>query len=100
MLINFLELTRLGINQKKDDLNFQNYTFVVGQDIDFTAGLMCYIQLSLLGVAGYVKIGNTLTDPIIHGDNLENYWFTPIYFSNIWSMRRLFNVYERIMKND
>ena len=51
--------------------------------------LMCYIQLSLLGVAAYIKVGNSLTEPMTENDSLENYWFTMMYFSDIWSMRRL-----------
>lgn len=85
-----------GINESKQqlekiDMNFQNYVMFVGQDIDMTAALMCYIQISLLGVAGYIKVGNTLTDPIKENDDLENYWFTPMYFSDIWRLRRIFN---------
>lgn len=75
---------------EKDNLNFQNHILVVAQDIDFTVALMCYIQLSLLGVAGYVKIGNSLTEPMTTNDSMENYWFTPMYFSNVWAMRRFF----------
>ena len=74
---------------EKVKLNFQNHILVVGQEIDFTTALMCYIQLSLLGVAGYIKIGNTLTDPMTSSDTLENYWFTPMYFFDVWSTRRL-----------
>jgi len=73
----------------KERLNFQNHVLFAAQDIDQTAALMCYIQLSLLGVAAYIKIGNTLTDPMVSGDSLENYWFTPMYFSDVWVMRRL-----------
>ena len=51
--------------------------------------LMCYIQLSLLGVAAYIKVGNSLTEPMTENDSLDNYWFTMMYFSDIWSMRRL-----------
>lgn len=76
---------------EKENLNFQNHILVVAQDIDSTVALMCYIQLSLLGVAGYVKIGNSLTEPMTTNDSMENYWFTPMYFSNIWSTRRLFH---------
>jgi len=46
--------------------------------------------MSLQGAAGYVKIGNTITDPMNSGDSLENYWFTPVYFSQTWALRRLF----------
>lgn len=68
--------------------NFQNHVLFTGQDIDKTVGLMCYLQLSLLGCAGYVKIGNTLTDPMRDGDDMKKYWFTPMYFSDIWRIRR------------
>lgn len=77
---------------KKNDVNYQQRCMFVGQDIDYTTGLMCYIQLSLLGCAGYVHIGNTLTDPmtghVLFGDGSENTWYTPMYFSTPWEMRR------------
>lgn len=83
-----------GIHEIRKQLegkyNWQNHVLVVGQDIDYTTALMCYIQLSLLGVAAYIKIGNTLTEPIGSNDTLENYWFTPMYFSSVWTIRRLF----------
>lgn len=75
---------------EKEKLNYQNHILVVAQDIDMIVALMCYIQLSLLGVAGYVKIGNSLTEPITNMNSRENCWFTPMYFSSIWTMRRLF----------
>lgn len=74
---------------EKVNLNYQNHVLVIAQDIDETAALMCYIQLSLLGVAAFIKVGNSLTDPITIGDSTEDYWFTPMYFSNVWTMRRL-----------
>lgn len=70
--------------------NWQNHVLVTAQDIDYTVALMCYIQLSLLGTAAYIKIGNTFTEPMGSADTLENYWFTPMYFSGVWSARRLF----------
>lgn len=69
--------------------NWQNHILVTGQDIDCTTALMCYIQLSLLGVAGYIKIGNSLTEPMSANDTSEDYWFTPMYFSDVWTVRRL-----------
>ena len=75
---------------EKVNLNYQNHLLVVAQDIDETVALMCYIQLSLLGVAGYVKVGNSLTEPMTDNDNKENYWFTPMYYSNVWVLRRIF----------
>ena len=67
-------------------LNYQNHIMVVGQDIDITCVHMCYIQLSLHGVAGYVIHGNTLTEPNV--TDLHRIWFTPVYFSDVWIMRR------------
>ena len=69
-------------------MNFQRHLLVVGQDIDETVALMCYIQISLLGVAGYIKVGNSITDPMTTDDDKSKYWYTPMYFSNIWVIRR------------
>lgn len=76
---------------QKAGMNYQNHIMVSAQDIDEIVALMCYIQLSLLGVAAYVKVGNALTNPISESDTTENYWFTPMYFSDIWNMRRIFH---------
>ena len=76
---------------EKVNLNFQNHVLVAAQDIDETVALMCYIQLSLLGVAAYIKVGNVFTEPMSMNDNGENYWFTMMYFSDVWTMRRLFH---------
>ena len=72
-------------------LNFQNHILVIGQDIEELVALMCYIQISLLGVAGYVKVGNALTEPVASGGSMEDYWFTPMYFSDVWHTRRMIN---------
>lgn len=75
---------------EKENLNWQNHILVTAQDIDFTTALMCYIQLSLLGCAAYIKIGNSLTDPMRKNDSKENYWYTPMYFMGPWTIRRIF----------
>lgn len=92
-----------GVNSVKKSLakaglNFQNHILVTAQDIDETVALMCYIQLSLLGMAAYVKVGNSLTEPMTSADTLENYWFTPMYFSDVWAMRRLFHKLNGILR--
>lgn len=69
--------------------NFQNHVYFVGQDIDITCVHMCYIQLALQGVAGYVIHGDTLTEP--EPKALNQIWFTPMWFSDVWTMRRLFH---------
>lgn len=48
---------------KRKGINYQEKVLFVAQDIDYTVGLMCYIQLSLMGCAGYVVIGDTLINP-------------------------------------
>ena len=69
--------------------NYQNHILVVAQDVDEIVGLMCYIQISLLGLAGFIKIGNSISDPMSTDDSSENYWYTPMYFSDVWSTRRM-----------
>lgn len=69
--------------------NWQNHVLFFAQDIDVVTAKMCYIQLSLLGCAGAVKIGNSLTDPMCMGESDENYWYTPMWFSEVWYYRRL-----------
>lgn len=79
----------------------------VAQDIDRIAGMMCYIQLSLLGCPGYIVIADTLCNPLasIHGDPLLPYpnesqelWFTPLFYERTWQTRiaiRLFALHEK-----
>lgn len=82
------------------DLNYQNHILVTGQDIDYVAALMCYIQMSLLGVAGYFKVGNSLTDPMTADDSLDNYWFTPMYFFPVWYYRRIFRRLDALFQTE
>lgn len=73
-------------------LNYQQQALFVAQDVDATVALMCYIQLSLLGCAGYVVIGNTLTEPqvgpVLFGEDSSRCWYTPMYFRPVWQTRR------------
>ena len=60
-------------------VNYQEKMVFYAQDIDRIAALMCYIQLSLLGCKAFVKIGNSLTDPLTENEPLnENIWLTPM----------------------
>lgn len=77
------------------DINYQKSVLFVGQDIDEVVAKMCYIQISLLGCPGYVVVGNSLSEPIC-GSTIEpdykkpeNIWFTPLYFTNVWTLRRI-----------
>lgn len=78
---------------KEIGFDYQRNALFVGQDIDSTTALMCYIQLSLLGCAGYVIIGDTLaapqSGPVLLGEEGSRCWYTPMYFGDLWTMRRL-----------
>lgn len=74
-------------------------TLFVAQDIDRVAALMCYLQLSLLGCAGYVVVGNTITNPTVGlGDNPvlpietegQDIWCMPLFHDQIWVWRQAF----------
>ena len=72
--------------------------FVVGQDIDCSIALMCYIQLSLLGAAGYVVVGDSLAQPMT-GDPLfapEGAWCAPMYYHWVWAWRRTIRQLEKL----
>ena len=77
-------------------INYQTSVLFVAQDIDCIVGLMCYIQLSLLGCAGYIVIGDSLLHPMTSLDRRglipqpgENVWYTPFYFQDVWHYRRI-----------
>lgn len=67
---------------KRHGVNYQEKVLFVAQDIDRTAAMMCYIQLSLLGCPAVVIIGDTLAKPMFHPDN--EVWYTPFYHLNRW----------------
>ena len=67
---------------KRNGLNYQKQVLFVAQDINHTAAMMCYIQLSLLGCPAVVIIGDTLVKPMFHPDN--EVWYTPFYHLNRW----------------
>lgn len=69
---------------KKVGKNFQKHVLFIAQDIDFITGMMCYIQLSLLGCAGIIKIADTLRYPYTHKD-FPQCWKTPVFYFNGWS---------------
>lgn len=89
---------------KRLNRNFQSQALFVGQDIDRVAGLMCYIQLSLLGCAGYVYIGDTLSRPTtgqaLFPREMEDFemWIMPMFRSSVWTWRRLIRSFEYIDK--
>ncbi len=90
---------------RKRNINFQNQAIFVGQDIDRVVGLMCYIQLSIIGCAGYIVIADTLTNPLcgtvlapIEKEGQE-LWYMPMLATKLWSMRRMFYSLELCSRN-
>lgn len=81
---------------RRQDINFQTSVLFTAQDIDYTVGLMCYLQLSILGCPGYVTIADTLANPQTSLDRRgllprpgENILYTLFYFRDIWQYRRI-----------
>ena len=82
MFIAFANRCReLGIDPSKDVL-------LIGEDIDETAALTCYIQLCLLGCVGSVTIGDALAEPV-YATIEERTWVTPAY------MLKLRDIYSK-----
>ena len=91
----------------RQDVNYQASVFFVAQDVSYIAGLMCYLQLSLLGCAGYVVIGDTLLHPITALDRRGlipqpdmDIWYTPFYFRDIWQGRRICAQMDLLLQSD
>lgn len=83
---------------KEKNVYYHTKVLFVGQDIDYIVGLMCYIQLSLMGCAGYVVIGDTISEPswsydgrgLLPGGPQNRIWYTPFYFTDVWVARQQF----------
>lgn len=85
---------------RKRGINYQTSVEFVAQDIEHTAAMMCYIQLSLIGCPGYVIVGDTLwhppTVPLLVDYKV---WYTPMYYSTVWHWRRVFKSLSHISAN-
>lgn len=71
------------------DIDYQRDVMYVGQDIDPVVARMCYISMSLLGMPGYVMIGNTLSY------EFHEVMYTPLYFLSGFMWRRQKGVVEK-----
>lgn len=74
----------------KKGVNPHTQLFIVAQDLDPCIAMMCYIQLSLLGGAGYVIVGDSLCNPLT-GNVLfapDGAWCTPMFYHSVWKIRR------------
>lgn len=83
-------------------INYQTRVLFTANDIDRVVAQMCYIQLSLLGCAGWVAVANTISNPVC-GDPLmpvekpgQEFWYTPFYFRGEWNCRRQIQIFKEI----
>ena len=93
-----------AMEEKK--INYQNKALFVGQDIDRITGLMCYIQLALIGCAGYIVIADTLCNPIVGKGALfpskqegQEIWYLPMLYNDVWSGRRKWNYLDLVSQS-
>ena len=89
---------------EKRGLSSRNALFVA-QDIDRITALMCYIQLALLGCAGYVIIGDSLLNPptgrtLLPDPNPEQeVWYLPMFYEQTWHDRRLWHRLDTVLRS-
>lgn len=86
---------------KNLEIDYQNNVLFIAQDLSQLTALMCYIQLSLLGCAAIVKIGDTLQKPFAVTTQAEiefseKIWLTPMYFGEMWLNRRNIKLMDEI----
>lgn len=75
LLLSFYETVRkMGITDYQ--------VLLVAQDIDRSAALMCYLQLSVLFIPAIVIVGNSITNP--GTDPKNEVWYTPAYNVYHW----------------
>lgn len=87
----------------KQGINYQTTTLFCAQDLDRVTAMMCYVQLSLLGCAGYVAVGDSLRHPVNVGagallpvpDADLDLWYTPMFFADVWKGRRAVEVLKQ-----
>ena len=87
------------------EINYQTSVLFVAQDIDFLAGMMCYIQLSLMGCPGYVVVDDSISHPITSVDargliphDGPNVWYTPMFFRSEWHWRRTWEMADMMIR--
>lgn len=65
----------------EEGINYQQHMHASAIDLDFTAAMISYVQLSLLHIPAVVQHGNSLS--------METYstWFTPAHIMGNWSYK-------------
>lgn len=61
---------------KRSGIDVGTDLLFVGQDIDFVPAMMAFIQLSLMGCNAVIKVGDSLSNPFVEGENGINIWRT------------------------
>ena len=85
-------------NNEFNRLDWRNHVMCNANDIDIVCCCMCYVQLSLIGVAGIVTQSDALKQACVDWyKEPEKVWFTPMYFSEVWSQRRFWHGYDMNM---
>lgn len=85
-------------NKEFHRLNWRNHVMVNANDIDIVCCSMCYVQLSLIGVAAIVTCSDALMQAEVNFyKEPEKVWFTPNYLSDIWTQRRFWHGYDMNM---
>lgn len=84
------------------EIDYHNDVLFVAQDLSQLTALMCYIQLSLLGCAAIVVIGDTLQKPFAVNTQTEielseNIWLTPMYYNEFWCIRRNAKLLDKML---
>ena len=81
-------------------INYQQECVFVGQDVDSTVAMMAYIQLSLLGCPGYIKIGDSLRYPmtgnVLFGDGEEHTYYTPMFLTEKFEFLRRAEILKQL----
>ena len=85
-------------NREFHRLDWRNHVMCNANDIDIVCCSMCYVQLSLIDVAAIVTQSDALMKACVDWyEEPENVWFTPMYFSEVWTQRRFWHGYDMNM---
>lgn len=87
---------------RRKNINYQNHVLFAGQDVDRVVAMMAYIQLSLLGCAGYIVVGDSLSHPMTgpilfpRESEYQEIWYMPMFHSEVWTTRRMIQTFSII----
>lgn len=85
---------------RRKNVNYQNHVLFAGQDVDRVVAMMAYIQLSLLGCAGYITVGDSLIHPMTgpplfpQENEAQELWYMPFFHTEVWTIRRMIKAFS------